>query len=148
MESLIESIKKNEGWVPNAYKCPAGYWTIGYGFRVDYLPEDRDWMSYKMSEDEGDTILRSKVQHVLSQLRLKYDWFREIPQEVQYVIIEMSYQMGIVGFGKFKKTIKYLREWDFIAASNEVLDSKAARKYKTRFQKYSSKLYDVGVRTQ
>lgn len=27
----IELIKKHEGFVPHAYRCPAGVWTIGYG---------------------------------------------------------------------------------------------------------------------
>lgn len=27
-------IGRFEGWVPNVYKCPAGYWTIGYGHLI------------------------------------------------------------------------------------------------------------------
>ncbi len=30
-ERALELIKKYEGYSPQAYKCPAGIWTIGYG---------------------------------------------------------------------------------------------------------------------
>ena len=35
--SLIDSIKKHEGFSSVVYKCTAGYDTIGYGKRIKYL---------------------------------------------------------------------------------------------------------------
>ena len=35
--SLIDDIKKHEGFSPVVYKCTAGYDTIGYGKRIKYL---------------------------------------------------------------------------------------------------------------
>lgn len=36
----LELIKSYESFSPNAYKCPAGVWTIGYGHTVDVEPGD------------------------------------------------------------------------------------------------------------
>ena len=36
----IDLIKQVEGFRPTAYKCPAGVWTIGYGFTTDVKPGD------------------------------------------------------------------------------------------------------------
>ena len=32
---LIKDLKRDEGWVPHAYKDSLGFWTIGYGFLID-----------------------------------------------------------------------------------------------------------------
>ena len=40
--SLINQIKKHEGFEPRVYKCSEGYDTIGYGFAVKDLELDED----------------------------------------------------------------------------------------------------------
>ena len=47
----IDLIKHFEGCVLDAYKCPAGVWTIGYGHTKDVQPGD-SW-----SEDHADHML-------------------------------------------------------------------------------------------
>ena len=38
--TLIEAIKRFEGFRGTAYKCPAGVWTIGYGWREARRQDD------------------------------------------------------------------------------------------------------------
>ena len=52
---LIQQIKEFEGFRPNAYKCPAGVWTIGYGHTFGVKRGD------KVTEEEAEELLR-KVQ--------------------------------------------------------------------------------------
>ena len=50
--SLIEAIKRFEGFRSTAYRCPAGVWTIGYGHTSGVKRGD------KMTEGEAERQLR------------------------------------------------------------------------------------------
>ena len=116
--SLIESIKKHEGFSPVVYKCTAGYNTIGYGKRIKYL---------KVTEEQAIEWLEEDLEHLHYVLADKYDWFLPAEEEVKDIVIEMAYQLGVSAFSKFKKTIRLIKVKDYKAASIEMLDSKWAR---------------------
>jgi len=48
----VEFIKRHEGFVPHAYKCPAGVWTIGYGHTGGVNSGD------VITKQEGEQFLR------------------------------------------------------------------------------------------
>ena len=50
--SLIEAIKRFEGFRGTAYRCPAGVWTVGYGHTAGVKRGD------KMTEGEAERQLR------------------------------------------------------------------------------------------
>lgn len=50
--SLIEAIKRFEGFRSTAYRCPAGVWTVGYGHTAGVKRGD------KMTEGEAERQLR------------------------------------------------------------------------------------------
>ena len=115
---LIDDIKKHEGFSPVVYQCTAGYDTIGYGQRVKYL---------KVTQEQAEEWLLEELQNLKYILADKYDWFLPAPQEVQDIVMNMNYQLGVSAFSKFKKTIKYIKVKDYKSASTEMLDSKWAR---------------------
>lgn len=63
----VSLIARFEGWVPNVYKCPAGYWTIGYGHLVSYDKDIRakdallllesQILASELSEDQKDQAI-------------------------------------------------------------------------------------------
>lgn len=116
--SLIDDIKKHEGFSSVVYKCTGGFDTIGYGTRIKYL---------KVTKEQAEEWLKEEIQNLKYILADRYAWFLPAPQEARDVVIEMSYQMGVSGFSKFKKTIKLLKNKDYKGASDEMLDSKWAR---------------------
>ena len=114
LESLVDDIKKHEGFKPRVYKCTEGYDTIGYGFAIKDLIID---------EDVGDLILMKKLHTLLKRILVAFPWFENIDNEAKSVVINMCYQLGITGFSKFKKTIYYLETEQYEEASHEMLDS-------------------------
>ena len=116
--SLIDDIKKHEGFSPVVYQCTAGYDTIGYGKRVKYL---------QITEEQAEEWLVEELQNLKYVLADKYDWFLPAPQEVQDIVMNMNYQLGVSAFSKFKKTIKYIKVKDYKSASTEMLQSKWGR---------------------
>ena len=116
--SLIDDIKKHGGFSSVVYKCTAGYDTVGYGTRVKYL---------KVTKEQAEEWLKEELENLKYILADKYEWFLPAPQKVRNVVINMSYQLGVSGFSKFKKTIQLLKDKDYEGASIEMLDSKWAR---------------------
>ena len=121
--SLIESIKKNEGYVKMVYKDSLGIDTIGYGFAIKDL---------ELDEDICDEILLRKLKDLEKQVNRKFGWFKYMPPNIKDVVMEMSYQLGVTGFSKFKKTIAFLQDKQWQEASVEMLDSLWAKQTPNR----------------
>jgi lysozyme len=118
LNNLKEQIAKHEGYEPKVYKCTNGYDTIGYGFAIKDL---------YMDKEVADLILDQKINKLLKRISADEDWgdwFLEKPQAIQEVLINMIYQIGFSGVKKFRKTIQYIKDDNFLMASEEMLDSK------------------------
>ena len=66
-----------------------------------------------------------------------------MPPQIQDVIMEMCYQLGVTGFSKFKKTILFLQNKQFHDASQEMLDSLWARQTPNRAKELSNRVKEV-----
>ena len=121
LDNLKEMIIKHEGHEARVYKCPNGFDTIGYGFAIKDL---------FMDKEIADFILDKKIRGLLAGIEANDDWdkwFWDKPQNVKEVLVNMIYQIGFSGVRKFKKTIQYIKDDNFLLASEEMLDSKWAR---------------------
>ena len=112
--SLINQIKKHEGFRSTVYECTEGYDTIGYGFAIKDLFLD---------EDIAELILIRNLAVLVERIKKTFPWVNDAPEEVQDVVANMCYQLGISGFSKFKKTIYLLETEQYEEASVEMLDS-------------------------
>ena len=137
--SLIDEIKLHEGFRSSPYRCTEGYLTIGYGQRLDYV---------KVDEKTAEKWLMEKVDKIKNKLDLKFFWYSKAPQEVQDIVVNMSYQMGVSGFSKFKKTIKYLEQGLYHKASSEMLDSLWSRQTPERSKELSDRLKKIGEKNK
>ena len=132
--SLIDSIKKHEGYVPTVYKDSLGIDTIGYGFTIKDL---------ELDEDICEIILERKLKELETRVNLKFKWFMYMPQEIKDVVMEMCYQLGVGGVSKFKKTIAYLQNKQWEEASVEMLDSLWAKQTPNRAKELSNRVKEV-----
>jgi len=96
------------------YPDTVGKTTIGVGRNI----EDRG-----ISEDEAMLMLDNDIKLVEMQCAI-FEWFPGLSDIRKKVIIDMVFNLGITRFRKFKKTIQYLSENDFLNASIEMKDSK------------------------
>ena len=132
--SLIESIKRHEGYVGIVYKDSLGIDTIGYGFAIKDL---------ELDEDICEIILERKLKELETRVNLKFKWFMYMPQEIKDVVMEMCYQLGVGGVSKFKKTIAYLQNKQWEEASVEMLDSLWAKQTPNRAKELSNRVKEV-----
>ena len=126
--SLIDDIKKHEGFRSTVYQCSEGYDTIGYGFAIKDLV---------LSKDIATIILENKLKELQKKIASRLDWFYNSPEEVKDVVTNMCYQIGLSGFSKFKKTIYYLETEQYEEASDEMLDSLWKKQTPTRANELS-----------
>lgn len=84
-------IRRNEGLRTESYRCPGGFWTIGYGHRVEQGGE-------KITSGEAAELLRadlSEVEKYLNQLGL------EVNQNQFDALASFVYNVGI---GHFRRS--------------------------------------------
>ena len=117
-ETLVEDIKKEEGYRSSVYLDTLDKPTIGYGFLIDTL---------ELQEDICELILMRKLEKLIKNIKFNFKWFDDMPDKVQDVIINMCYQLGVSGVSKFKKTVQLIKNKQWDRASVEMLDSKWAR---------------------
>ena len=133
--SLIESIKKHEGFSAMVYKDSLGIDTVGYGFAIKDL---------ELDSDICEMILERKVKNLKDRIEIKFDWYKYMPQEIKDIVVEMCYQMGVYGFSRFKKTIAFLQNKEWEKASVEMLDSRWAQQTPNRAKEMSDKVKKLG----
>jgi len=131
LQSIVDDIKRHEGFEPKVYECTEGYDTIGYGFAIKDLIIDAD---------VADLILMKKLHTLLQRITIAFPWFKDIDDKAKSVVVNMCYQLGIRGFSKFKKTIYYLETEQYEEASMEMLDSLWAKQTPSRAKELSNEI--------
>ena len=130
-KALIERIGVNEGFRSKPYQCSENVWTIGHGLT---------WIT----EEESLSILSGRISQLHLNLLDDLDWYKDMPPEVQGVIIEMCFQMGFAGFCKFKKAIAHMKDINWKGAADEMLDSKWHRQTPKRSQQLADIVREHG----
>jgi lysozyme len=123
--SLIEKIKHSEGYVGMPYKDSLGKPTIGYG---TLLP---------LTKEESELLLTHRLSEKIKELRVYEPFVSELPANVQDVISEMCYQLGVGGVLKFKKMWNALKVGNYNEASRQMMDSVWAKQTPNRAKKLS-----------
>jgi len=116
VNKMVEELKRDEGKAPNnlGYKCPGGYWTIGYGHNIETNP-----IPDRIAED----LLANDIAETLAQCE-RFDWFYSLGDVRKRVIVNMVYNIGANGVSKFKKMIAAIECGDFDQAAYEMQESK------------------------
>ena len=136
-EELKEQIKEHEGFVPRTYKDSLGKRTIGFGHLCVEPEQWDDDKEYTREELERvfDKDFEEAVKNAESLISE-----RSINFIAKQVIIEMVFQLGIGGVGKFKKMWLALDKEDYGEASFQMMDSLWAKQTPNRAEKLSQKM--------
>jgi|TARA_R100000808_G_C2127847_1_gene137718 lysozyme len=136
-EELKEQIKEHEGFVPRTYKDSLGKRTIGFGHLCVEPEQWDDDKEYTREELERvfDKDFEEAVKNAESLISE-----RSINFIAKQVIIEMVFQLGIGGVGKFKKMWSALDTEDYGEASFQMMDSLWAKQTPNRAEKLSQKM--------
>ena len=129
----VDLIKESEGFRAEAYKCPAGVISIGYG-STHY----QDGTPVK----EGDTITREKAEELLHwycNTQIKYPR-KDLSDNQKSALCSLIYNIGQYAFdkSKCKKAIvagdwaEAHRQWDWVTANGKILPGLVIRRQKEK----------------
>ena len=136
-EELKEQIKEHEGFVPRTYKDSLGKRTIGFGH---LCVEPEQWDDDKeYTREELERVFDKDFDEALKNAESLIGE-RSINFIAKQVIIEMVFQLGIGGVGKFKKMWLALDSEDYGEASFQMMDSLWAKQTPNRAEKLSQKM--------
>ena len=126
MKKLLEMLKRHEGEVVTngrhvAYKCSAGYWSLGIGRNID--PNG----GIGLSQEEVDMLLENDIARVIKELASEYTWFNDLDDVRKDAMIDISFNLGATRLRGFQRALAAMEKGNYREASTEFLDSKWRR---------------------
>lgn len=132
-ESLIKQIKIYEGtkeyqesrkYFKNGkfytYSDSLGFPTIGYGHLI-LKGED---FSNGLTEAEADELLSKDLKRTIADAKSVYDKYNmDAPYEVQKVLVQMVFQLGVTKTNTFTNTLKYMANKDYKKSASNMRQS-------------------------
>jgi GH24 family phage-related lysozyme (muramidase) len=110
-QAAIDLTKSFEGFHHDAYLCPAGVWSIGWGntTKADgspVVPGDR------ISRDDGDALLQQTIDGIVTALAGSIPYWSVMKEHQQSALISFAYSLGsyFYGQGGFETISRCLRE--------------------------------------
>ncbi len=79
-----------------------------------------------LTTDEVMTLFRRRLATVLTRVSATYPWFAALSPARQRVIVNVAYNVGVDGLGRFPRMLAALEAGDYATAAAEVLDSHLA----------------------
>lgn len=123
-------IQTDEGCKLHAYPDPLSGgdpWTVGYGATGAAIGPDTVW-----TQDEAHADLTARLAALCGRLDLEIPWWRNLDLVRQSVLLNMAYNLGVVGLLGFPHTLTAVRCGNYAAASSQMLMSRWAREVSDR----------------
>ena len=129
-EVLKEQIKRHEGEVLEIYKDSLGYLTFGVGHLVkeddpEYGQPEGTPVSQERVDEVYDIDFDKHVEECIHIYESKGgEDFYSLPEDIQHVLINMTFNLGGTRFGKFNNMWKGVIENDWEKVAVEMEDSR------------------------
>lgn len=122
-DELRSMLVLHEGLRLHPYKCTSGKTTIGVGRNLD---------DNGISNDEAMYLLERDIDRVEAELDSRFTWWRQMTPARQAVLADMAFNLGINRLLGFVNTLKFMRDGDYEAAADGMMDSLWARQVGNR----------------
>ena len=144
IDQLRRELDEDEGCVYEIYLDHLGYPTFGIGHLVTKSDMEHGW-SVGTDDDEYRVheVFEEDVQTVLSDCKKLYHNFYHLPEEVQLIIANMMFNMGLTRLSKFKGMKRGIDDCDWQAAADEMVDSRWYRQVTNRAERLVKRMRNV-----
>lgn len=135
-ERLKAQLKRHEGEVKRdgrhiAYKCPAGYMTVGWG---------RNLEGRGLSDYEAEILLENDIDAASNELLSGWPWMSGIGDVRFAAFVNLHFNMGMPTLKQFKRMLGAAEDGEWRLAARELLDSRYARQVGRRAQELADQL--------
>lgn len=118
-------LKRHEGKSLKRYRCPAGHWTIGWGWNIDSHPLPPDIASClnvtgAITEDMAEQLLTISIASATADCRAVYPKFDDFAEARQAALIDFMFNVGSTTALKFKKMRAAIEAGNWGLAADEM----------------------------
>lgn len=143
IDRLQQQLVLHEGLRLMPYYCTAGALTIGVGRNLDAKGirshEVRDVfggvkpdLSKGITKAQAMSLLRNDIEDAGNDAKFLVQNLDALPLQIQFVLIDMAFNMGRSTLGKFHTTLSLFKQRKFSEASEQMLKSRWAKQVGTR----------------
>ncbi len=127
-DELKARIRDHEGCVDHVYLDSLGKATVGIGHLVMPHEKERYKEGVKLSADEIEDLFLIDLNRACAGaeqlISENYKGDKRLAQAIEHVIVEMVFQLGKTGVGKFRKMWKALSDGNKKEAAAQMVDSR------------------------
>lgn len=134
-QRVAEQLLADEGLRLKPYRCTAGKLTLGVGRNL----EERG-----ISEVEAFMLLDNDIGDCWTRLCVSLPWLATAPENVQEVLVNMAFNLGVEGLLGFSTTLGHLQARRYAEAAQAMLASKWARQVGKRAERLAEKVRKEG----
>ena len=110
IDKLREELTFDEGCINKIYLDHLGYPTFGIGHLVlETDPEHGKEVDTPVSEERIKECFEKDIATVIEDLNRNLEWWQDLPEDLQRVMANMSFNLGITRLLKFKKFLSAIR---------------------------------------
>ena len=150
---VYEEISADEGKILHKYLCSESHPTIGIGHKVQNTDAEAPLSEHEVHEEVSEEecisegrcyeLFQQDVQIAIDGCRRVYPTWEELPQEAQHILVNMCFQLGSGGLGKFKNMNAAVEEQAWLDMSNEMMDSRWAQQTPERAKRLRDRVLEV-----
>lgn len=144
---FYKTLQRHEGLRLKPYKCSRGFWTIGYGHKLESEPTAA--MKRKgITVKEANELLYQDVLEAKAGLDRTIPWWRNLSETRREILINMAFNLGISGLLQFKDMLNHLENNRFAEAAQEMRDSLWRRQVGDRALELARRMEPMMVHSQ
>jgi lysozyme len=127
-DAMVRQLRLHEGERLKPYRCTAGRLTIGVGRNL----EDRG-----ITREESAILLANDIADMEREIQRALPWVARLDEVRARVLVDMAFNLGIVGLLAFKRTLGAIEAGQYQQAATMMLDSKWAKQVGGRAERLS-----------
>ena len=144
LDQLRMELEYDEGCKYEIYLDHLGLPTFGIGHLVtEDDPENGQEVGTAVTEERVIEVFEKDVQVTIEECKKLYDDWFDLPDEVQLIIANMMFNMGLTRLSKFKNHNAALQSGDWKEAAVEGRDSRWYKQVTNRAERLMSRLEEV-----
>ena len=144
IDRLRKEIGDDEGRVNEIYLDHMGFPTFGIGHLV--LKTDPEYgmpVGTPVDDDRVDEAFDNDVESVLRDCGKLYPDFDDLPEEVQLIVANMMFNMGLTRLKNFKGMKRNIDSGNFDGAADEMVDSAWYKQVPKRAKRLAARMRNV-----
>ena len=144
---LQDEIANDEGVIYETYHCSLGHLTGGIGHLITEWDEEfyEKPIGTKVPNEQVNDWFEKDIKVTISDCKIIFDNFDNLPEEAQLVIANMCFQLGRPRLSKFKNFIAAVKDEDWQRAGDEMQDSRWYKQTTNRADRLIARITKLGV---